>query len=295
MSFSREQKLKITEQSSKNACCRRALMYGMLAARGRVNEGFVEILLGDSIEADFVLPLIKEFFGRDASVFNSKLGGRQVTVSFQSNSAKRYIEEIASSEKISYSYKCGFCKGEFLKGVFLSSGRISAPRKRYLLEFSLFERAEMFKEYFVSVGLCPSFAERKGERILYFKNSDMIEDFFAIADMASISFEYMNVKIENEFRNDAKRIANCETYNIKKAVNAATKHTTAIKELINNNLLSALPEELQKTAELRLQYPDLSISELAKVAVPPISKPGLSHRLNRIVKYYEKILLGIDE
>ncbi len=295
MSFTKEQKQKITEQSSKNACCRRAIIYGMLTARGYLNGDTVELLLGDSVEADFTLPLIKEFFGKEADVKQSKGGGRQVTISFKSNSAKHYLEEMQNSSRIAYKYKCSLCKASFLKGIFISSGRISAPKKRYLLEFSLGDRVDLFSEFFAALGLIASFAERKNEKILYFKNSETISDFFAVSDMASISFEYMNAKIENEIRNEVKRIANCEMNNINKAVDAATKHIRAIEALTENNMLGALPEELRETAELRLKYPDLSISQLAKVAVPSISKPGLSHRLNRIVRYYEKNLLGLGE
>ena len=62
----------------------------------------------------------------------------------------------------------------------------------------------------------------------------------------------------------------------------------AILQLEESNLLSSLPDELERTARLRLLYPDLSLTQLAAVSVPPISKSGLSHRLKRIMDFCEE-------
>ena len=86
------------------------------------------------------------------------------------------------------------------------------------------------------------------------------------------------------------RVANCETNNILRAVNAAKPQLLVIRALEENDLLSVLPDELEATARLRLEYPDLSLAQLAAIAVPAISKPGLSHRLKKIVELGEQIL-----
>ena len=126
--------------------------------------------------------------------------------------------------------------------------------------------------------------------VLYLKRSEDIEDFFAIAMMNATAFRMMNAKIEGDIRNTANRIANCETNNIEQAVAASARHIAAIENLESRGLLSSLSEELEKTARLRLEYRDLSLSQLAAISVPPITKPGLSHRLNRIVANANRIL-----
>ena len=93
-----------------------------------------------------------------------------------------------------------------------------------------------------------------------------------------------------EFSCLVSRRINCETNNIAKAVNAAAKQLEVISKLEEQNLLSSLPEELEVTARLRLQNKDLSLSQLAAVAVPPISKPGLSHRLKKIMELGSQLL-----
>ena len=162
--------------------------------------------------------------------------------------------------------------------------------KQYGLEFSLGDRAEIFRELFLGIGLDGRIAQRKNESVIYFKSADVIEDFFAFVGMNDAVFSVINAKINRELRNTANRIANCETNNIGKSVNASQKHINAIRDLDRANLLSSLPEELERTARLRLQYMDFSLARLAGVAVPPITKSGLSHRLNKILEVAEQKL-----
>ena len=48
------------------------------------------------------------------------------------------------------------------------------------------------------------------------------------------------------------------------------------------------PESLRETVRLRLEYPTDSLAELAQRFEPPISKPGLSHRLKKITELASK-------
>ena len=83
---------------------------------------------------------------------------------------------------------------------------------------------------------------------------------------------------------------NCVTNNYDRMTAASKRQINIISELERLNLLTSLPEELEKTAKLRLQYEDLSLSALAKISVPPISKSGLSHRLNKIMELSRTLL-----
>ncbi len=46
---------------------------------------------------------------------------------------------------------------------------------------------------------------------------------------------------------------------------------------------------MREIAELRLQYPDVSLKELGEMLVPPISKSGVNHRLRKIDRIAEDI------
>ena len=63
---------------------------------------------------------------------------------------------------------------------------------------------------------------------------------------------------------------------------AAQEQMEAIRRLQETELLEQLPDKLQETAALRLEYPELSLSELAAEFDPPVSKSGLSHRMKKL-------------
>ena len=102
----------------------------------------------------------------------------------------------------------------------------------------------------------------------------------------------MDAKIQGELRNNANRVANCEMNNIDRAVSSSMHQIELISELFRRGLSSQLPDELEKTARLRMEHSDLSLSQLASIITPHISKPGLSHRLKKITELAEEILKG---
>ena len=54
-------------------------------------------------------------------------------------------------------------------------------------------------------------------------------------------------------------------------------------------MFEGLDEDLKKTAELRMTYDEVSLSELAARHEPPISKSGLNHRLAKLCDLAEKL------
>ena len=100
---------------------------------------------------------------------------------------------------------------------------------------------------------------------------------------SSAMFEMMNIKIVKDFRNKANRQANCETANINKMVNAVAVQLKAIEKIWSKKGTEYLPQSLQQVARLRYDNPDLSLSELALLCDPPMSRSGINHRLKRIV------------
>ena len=78
-------------------------------------------------------------------------------------------------------------------------------------------------------------------------------------------------------------MTNCDTGNISKYVAAALKQNAAIEKLERYGELDKLPDALRDTAMLRLRYPNVPLGELAEAHVPPITKSGLNHRLQKLI------------
>ena len=105
----------------------------------------------------------------------------------------------------------------------------------------------------------------------------------------------MEGKVEKQLRNSINRTVNCETANVIKASSAAAKQVMAIRRAIERGGKEVFPESMRETVRLRLENPVASLNELAALFDPPISKPGLSYRLRRIVAIAEQISGGKKE
>ena len=287
MSFSSETKSLLISQTYKNACCRRSVLNGILFSKGNVLDGNICLSLENSEVIEYFSLLVKEFFGKEAEVSALSKGGRGKMLKFTSPACEKYILSLGDFANFSAAGKCNGCESAFFAGVFLACGRVVDPQKKYRLEFAPAHRHNELMKLLQSITEGFALTMQKGKPVLYSSNSTVAEDFFASIGMNSTAFAFMNSKIVKDVKSSVQRLANCETNNISKSVDAAAKYINAIEGLERANLLSTLPEELEKTARLRILYRDYSLSRLAAVFTPPISKPGLSHRLNKILEIYE--------
>ncbi len=286
MTFLEDVKNQIIGMTTKSVCCRRAMLSGVFFAKARLVEDKITLNLSDKSAIDFTARLILEFYGKEATLGKNSLGGIGDTLSFFAPSAEKYIRSLSSRGE-AFIKKCDGCTAAFLRGVFLAAGRIVDPKKQFRLEVSVGERYKQLLELLSNLGTSFSYVKRGKEDILYLQKSSEIEDFFGLLGLNNTVFYLMNLNFENELKNSVNRIRNCETSNISKSVFAAAKSISAITALDEANLLSTLPDELLTTARLRMQYKDYSLSRLAAEFSPPLSKPGLSHRLNKIIEIAE--------
>ena len=102
------------------------------------------------------------------------------------------------------------------------------------------------------------------------------------------SMDVQTAKVEKDMRNTITRRVNCDSANADKVVAAAQEQIEAIRFLVREYGLDALPEQLRDTALLRLANPEASLSDLAQLSVPPVTKSCLSHRLKKIVSYAQE-------
>ncbi len=176
--------------------------------------------------------------------------------------------------------------GSFAAGVFLSCGSVVSPEKGYHLEFVVpterlcRELGDMFAERLMISGGTVS---RKRASVLYFKESEHIEDILTLIGAPKSSLELMNVKIYRDIRNRVNRATNCDTANCGRQNRSALRQIDAINKIkASKGGLSKLPDELAELARLRLENPEMSLSELCAMFEPPLSRSGVNHRFMRI-------------
>lgn len=289
MSFSSQVKDELIKTGYEEACCKKALLYGMCIFGKSFSENSVSLQTENKNIAGLYARLLKELFNI-ISVIKESPKGRSVLVSVKekSDAAKLFkaFGHEGGSLKINHSnFDCENCANAFTAGAFLSCGTISSPQKDYHLEFTV-PYLNLSKSLFTlleETELKPKYTYRNGYNVVYFKESEAIEDCLYLMGASDAMFEMMNVKIVKDFRNKANRQANCETANINRMVNAVSVQIKAIEKIWSIKGKSFLPENLEKLAELRYDNPDLSLAELAEACEPPISRSGVNHRLKRIV------------
>ena len=299
MSVSSDQKNEIIMHSYKSACCRRAMLHGILFAKGRVDGKSVKLSLEKIDYAEYVARLIREFYNKDAEIYRSAKGGRSVRLSFDSPAALGYISSVEGMSEPNLTdvivQKCSSCSSAFLCGVFLASGRLSDPKKQFSLEFTLLDRAQSFKSILAELDLNPLIAHKKGGDVLYFRKGEEIESFYGHAGLNGLVFTIIETKIKSLARRESQRYLNCVTSNYGRMAAVSERQISIISRLDELQLLSSLPDELEETARLKLRFPDLPLAALAAQMTPAISKSGLSHRLKKIEEVGAKLLKLKDD
>lgn len=176
------------------------------------------------------------------------------------------------------------CKSAFLRGLFLSCGTVVNPEKKYHFEFKISNKksAELIHKFLNESGFPMKRTERKGNEILYLKESEPIEELLTYSGAVRCVLELMNIKIEKELRNKVNRVINCETANIQKTVAASMKQVEEIKLIIQSGKMDELSEDLKQTAKARLENPEMSLTELCELMPIKISRSGLNHRLKKL-------------
>lgn len=289
MSFSSRVKDELIKTEYQDTCCKKTLLYGMCIFGKTFSADSVSLQTENKNIAGLYANLLKELFNID-SVIKESPKGRNVTVSVveKSDAAKLFkaFGHEGGSLKINHSYfYCEKCANAFTAGAFLSCGTISSPEKDYHLEFTV-PYLNLSKSLFTlleEMELGPKYTYRNGYNVVYFKESEAIEDCLYLMGASDAMFEMMNIKIVKDFRNRANRQANCETANINRMVNAVSVQIQAIEKIWNVKGREFLPENLKELAQLRYDNPDLSLAELAEMCEPPLSRSGVNHRLKRIV------------
>lgn len=199
-----------------------------------------------------------------------------------------YITEEESIEKLEKMQKariqCDKCAKAFFIGIFIKNGTVSDPAKEYQLEFVLSDedKAAKLLATLYRNGFIFKISQRRKSFVVYTRNSETIEDFLATIGAQSTCLELMSNKVVKDIRNRVNRIRNCETANIAKAAKASNEHIEAIEKLMSDGKYDLLSDDLKYIAELKLENPELSLSELAAICDPPMTKSSLNRRLKKL-------------
>ena len=179
------------------------------------------------------------------------------------------------------------CKGAFLRGAFLAGGSVTDPAKGYHMEITTTHHSVARETYALMdevLGFYPKTAQRSGGQVLYLKQSELISDFLTYLGAPVAAMGIMEARLEKELNNKVNRRCNCDDANTSKVVEAAQEQLAAIRTLKERGIVQQLPQKLLQALTAREENPEASLTELAAMMEPPITKPAMNHRLKKLVE-----------
>ncbi|MBP3502349.1 MAG: DNA-binding protein WhiA [Clostridia bacterium] len=178
-----------------------------------------------------------------------------------------------------------------IRGVFLGSGYISNPEKKYHLEINFSEKENLDNIYdlLFKYNILTKKMKKENSYSLYIKEGEEISKFLAFIGANSAVLKFEENRVIRETRNNVNRLINCETANFTKTIKAGNKQIEDINFIKSKKKFGELPENLKIVANMRLKHPDASLTELVSLLGNTISKSGVSHRLSAISKFAEEL------
>ena len=172
----------------------------------------------------------------------------------------------------------------FLRGAYLVCGSLTDPEKDYHCEFGV-SYMNLCRDLSTLIGEVlaqPKSTVRRGSYVVYYKESENIEDLLTYIGAMMSSLELMNIKIVKDIKNRVNRRMNCDNANLDKTLNASLQQIEDIKYIFECGGEAELSDELREFAEIRLENPEMSLRELGESVEPPLSRSGVNHRLKRL-------------
>ena len=180
-----------------------------------------------------------------------------------------------------------------IREAFLKSGSINDPNKEYHLEiiFKLKRKADEINIMLKELNINSKIITRNKKYVIYIKDGEEISKFLALIGANNAVIKFEEIRVIKDMKNKVNRKVNYETANINKTINAAIQQIEDIKLIKAKNEFAKLPEGLKELANLRIENPDISITELGKMLSKPLSKSGVNHRLLKLKEIAENLKL----
>ena len=170
----------------------------------------------------------------------------------------------------------------YLRGAFQGVGSVTRPGRGHHLEFvhldkGFIRRVTEFSRVSLSV------ARRRGRWVAYTKSADGVTTFLSQVGLNEAVLEYEARAVLGEAKANANRVTNFDSANAGRTALAAARQQEVLASLDPDELPTALREML----ELRREYADASLAELARLG--GLSKSAANHRLRRLMELAETI------
>lgn len=305
MSFSGETKQEIAKLSPEKECCMIAELNALtqcLGALSLLGGGRIQLKYAAEslVVARRLLVLLKSglrYRVHTAVRREKRFGGRLVTTLALSAEESRHLLRRLSVLRQDENGEDVFqgvprrivrricCRRSFLRGMFLGCGTVISPEKGYHAEF-LVEDEQRARFLMRVLSLCDieaSMSMRRQKAVVYIKNGEAVSRLLATLGAARAVLKVEEVRTVRSVQKQVTRAINCDHANLGKQLSAAQRQLEAISHISRMTGLSALPDELQALARLRISHQDASLEQLGQLLKPTVSKSAVQHRMKRLM------------
>ena len=295
VSFAAAAKAEICRNIPHKHCCALAECFGILLFCNSFSPENIKIVT-ESREFAYSLPkLFQKAFNLEFDSFPSlQAPGKLVFQIWDTDKIKDIMEAFGFDAADTLALHVNLpvveeecCKQAFLRGAFLAGGSVTDPSKGYHLEITTTHGAVARETYLLMGEVLDSYPKttnRSGGQILYIKHSEQISDCLTYLGAPVAAMGIMEARLEKELNNKVNRRCNCDDANTSKVVEAAQEQLAAIRVLKKRGAYESLPKKLLQAAKAREENPESSLTELAGMMDPPITKPAMNHRLKKLVE-----------
>jgi len=291
--FSEETKRELAHVYPETNCCRLAELSAYYDFNGYHFGSYLDINHFMPLIARKILTLTKQVFPEAATqVLVQKARARKNQVCtvrvLTKQAAEEFYQALRDQDYLDDDKKVlakNCCQRAYVRGAFLSHGSVTNPERTYHLEIFT-EKSEVAERVLLtinSLGLSARMTGRKGDLVVYLKDGDQIVTLLNLMGAHKALLHVENVRIVKDMRNQVNRLVNCETANVDKTIKAAVAQIEAVEKIQKHMDLSELPPKMAEIARLRVENPYASLKELGEMAEPPISKSGVSYRIQQLI------------
>ena len=242
-----------------------------------------------STESDYNINRFSKLLSNLKIEHNIEISGKNFIVSFKKNSIQEFVKIDEKQIFLKGDIQCEKNE-ENLKtlviGVFMGSGSINNPEKKYHLEiiFGNEENLKEIRKILEKLGIKTKKMITENKKSIYIKEGEEISKFLALIGANKAVMRFEDIRIQKEMRGKVNRLVNCETANLNKTINASIEQIAAIKKLKETGKFNKLNDNLKEIANLRLENPDMPLIELGKKLRQPVGKSGVNYRLKKIME-----------
>ena len=281
-------------------CCALAECFGILLFCNSFQSDGIKIIT-ESREFAYILPkLFKKAFDLPFDSYPSLASpGKLVFQIWEESKIARIMEAFGFSAEDTLSLHVNYpvveeecCKAAFLRGAFLAGGSVTDPEKGYHMELSTTHQSVARETNLLlreTMSFAPKMAKRGGGQVLYLKQSEQISDLLTYLGAPVAAMGIMETRLEKELNNKVNRRCNCDDANTSKVVEAAQEQLAAIRILREAGAVEKLPEKMKQAALARENNPSASLSELAAMMEPAITKPAMNNRMKKLVQLAKEV------